>query len=54
VEFFRATTNRIIYVQRQKPKDLFTTRHDMEAFVCRRLWSIQMPDKLRLVDRTRT
>jgi hypothetical protein len=34
VEFLRATTNRIIYVQRQNPNDLFTTRHDKEAFVC--------------------
>jgi hypothetical protein len=33
VEFLRDTFNRIIYVQRQNPNDLFTTRHNKEAFV---------------------
>jgi hypothetical protein len=33
VEFLRHTTNCIIYVQRQNPNDLFTTRHDKETFV---------------------
>jgi hypothetical protein len=33
VEFLHATANRIIYVQRQNPNDLFTTRYDKEAFI---------------------